>query len=244
MQAEIEREKIIDDIIQRNKDLEQFAYIVSHNLRLPVANIIGLTEVLKNEELTDLLRREFVSSIYDSAQKLDDVVKDLNHVLTVRWEVDKNKDFVHFQSLVDDISDSIRNIIESSGAEVITDFAEAEGLFTLKGYLYSVFYNLISNSIKYRKADVRLRILIQSHKKDGKVVLEFTDNGSGIDLNKHQSNLFGLYKRFHQNIEGKGMGLYMVKSQVESLGGKISVTSNLDVGTTFRIEFDSSENNL
>lgn len=89
-----------------------------------------------------------------------------------------------------------------------------------------------------------MRILIQSFKKDGKIVLEFTDNGSGIDLEKHQSSLFGLYKRFHQNIEGKGMGLYMVKSQVESLGGKISVTSNLNVGTTFRIEFTSSENNL
>jgi PAS domain S-box-containing protein len=244
MQDEIERERIIDDIIQRNKDLEQFAYIVSHNLRLPVANIIGLTEVLKNEALTDVLQKEFIDSVYDSAHKLDEVVKDLNHVLTVRREVDKNKDFVHFQTLVDDISDSIRNIIESTDSEISTDFSEVEGLFTLKGYLYSVFYNLISNSIKYRKAEVKLRILIQSFKKDGKIVLEFTDNGSGIDLEKHQSSLFGLYKRFHQNIEGKGMGLYMVKSQVESLGGKISVTSNLNVGTTFRLEFTSSENNL
>lgn len=241
MQAEKEKERIIDDIMQRNKDLEQFAYIISHNLRLPVANIIGLTEVLKNEELSDLLKKEFVASIYDSAQKLDEVVTDLNHVLTVRREVDKNKYFVHFQSLVDDISDSIRNIIESSGAEVTTDFSDIEGLFTLKGYLYSVFYNLISNSIKYRNPSVKLKISIVSYRDNGKIILEFTDNGSGIDLEKHRSSLFGLYKRFHQNIEGKGMGLYMVKSQVESLGGKISVKSNPDVGTTFRIEFNNLE---
>lgn len=244
MLAERERERIIDDIIQRNKDLEQFAYIVSHNLRLPVANIIGLTEVLKSEELTDLLRKEFISSIYDSAQKLDDVVKDLNHVLTVRREVDQKKDFVHFQSLVDDISDSIRNIIESSGAEIRTDFSESDGILTIKGYLYSVFYNLIINSIKYRKQDVRLKLLIKSTKLKGKLILEFADNGMGIDLSKHQGNLFGLYKRFHENVEGKGMGLYMVKSQVETLGGKISVTSKVDIGTTFRIEFDSSITNL
>ncbi len=244
MQAEAEREKIVDDIIQRNKDLEQFAYIVSHNLRLPVANILGLTEVLKNEELTDLLKKEFVSSIYYSAQKLDDVVKDLNHVLTVRREIDQRKEYVHFETLVDDIKGSISTIIDHSGAIVRTDFSEIDGMLTLKGYLYSVFYNLISNSIKYRNADIDLEVKICSYRSKGKIVLEFTDNGTGIDLEKNQENIFGLYKRFHQNVEGKGMGLYMVKSQIETLGGKISVTSKVNIGTTFRIEFDIPTNNL
>ncbi len=110
---------------------------------------------------------------------------------------------------------------------------------TLKSYIQSIFYNLISNSIKFRQQGMQPFIEISSSKSHGKVKLLFKDNGIGIDLEKKGGHIFGLYKRFHpEYADGKGMGLFMVKTQVESLGGKISVASTVKVGTEFSIEFD------
>ncbi|MEJ7692640.1 ATP-binding protein [Daejeonella sp.] len=125
--------------------------------------------------------------------------------------------------------------------QITTDFAEIDKFNTIKSYMHSIFYNLISNSIKYRRPDVDPRIEISSHLSESKLTINFNDNGSGIDMVKHGDKLFGLYKRFHANIEGKGMGLYMVKTQVETLGGKVSVRSEVGRGAEFIIEFDYSE---
>ena len=104
--------------------------------------------------------------------------------------------------------------------------------------MYSIFYNLISNSIKYRQQQVPCLIEIKSRRVKDTIELVFTDNGMGIDLQKRGDQVFGLYKRFHTNIEGKGMGLFMVKTQVETLGGKISIQSEVNKGTEFKIEFE------
>jgi signal transduction histidine kinase len=109
---------------------------------------------------------------------------------------------------------------------------------TLKSYLYSIFYNLISNSIKFRQKQVPCIIEIKSNLLKNNVELIFTDNGMGIDLKKKGDHIFGLYKRFHPHTEGKGMGLFMVKTQVETLSGKISIESEVNKGTQFRIEFE------
>lgn len=76
-----------------------------------------------------------------------------------------------------------------------------------------------------------------SEKKEGEILLHFKDNGIGIDLNKHKNELFGLYKKFNFNMEGKGMGLFMVKTQVTALNGTIEVKSELENGTEFIVTF-------
>jgi signal transduction histidine kinase len=106
--------------------------------------------------------------------------------------------------------------------------------------VYSIFLNLISNSIKYSRPDVRSIIRISSRKDGNRIVLVFSDNGMGIDLEAAGKKIFGLYQRFHKHTEGKGVGLYMVKTQVEALGGRISVTSDLNVGTMFTLVFEET----
>ena len=102
-----------------------------------------------------------------------------------------------------------------------------------------IFYKLISNSIKYKQSGLAPVIEIKSRKLADKIELSFKDNSIGMDLETKSEQIFGLYKRFHpQHAEGKGMGLFMVKTQVETLGGKISVQSKVNVGTEFKIEFD------
>lgn len=236
--AEKDKQTFLDDLIQRNKDLEQFAYIVSHNLRAPVANILGLSEIMQRKKLSGEDKFETMRGLSSSVKKLDDVIKDLNHILQVRFKVSEQKELILFSQLASDIHQSIKGHIEKEEAEFKWDFSEVDEFLTIKSYLHSIFYNLISNSLKYRQPDIPPIIEIRSRQVKDKIEVLFKDNGMGIDLKKKSAQVFGLYKRFHtHSAEGKGVGLYMVKTQVEILGGRISIESEINKGTTFKIEF-------
>ena len=234
---ELERAELLSDMVQRNKVLEQFSYIISHNLRAPIAHILGLCGLLESNKSEPEERLKIEKYLFTATQQLDTIIRDLNVIIQVTHNVDEKKEGVVFSTMVDRIKSSIQNIMEKEKVQIITRFSAAARIFTLNSYLYSIFYNLISNAIKYARPKKSPLIMITSEKRKGKVILQFKDNGRGIDLEKHGDKIFGLYKRFHLEVEGKGMGLYMVKSQVEALGGKITVKSVVDKGTTFRIEF-------
>jgi signal transduction histidine kinase len=237
--AEEEREKLINDTVRRNRDLQQFTFIISHNLRAPAANIIAVAELLQNETLTPTEKQEFLKGLSTSVAALDTVIKDINAILQVKQEVGERKELIHFSTLVHDITGSIRNLLDKHKVLIKTDFSEIDEMFSLKVYLHSIFYNLITNSIKYSKPNEQPLIEIKSRKDNGKIILTFKDNGLGIDIKTKGDKVFGLYSRFHFHVEGKGMGLFMVKTQIEAIGGKITVTSELNKGTEFTIVFDT-----
>ncbi|HTA27032.1 MAG TPA: PAS domain-containing protein [Bacteroidia bacterium] len=236
--AEIEREKTTTDLIQRNKDLEQFSYIISHNLRLPVANILGLVNNFSVHELPRIEQKEILSAIYVSVRRLDDVVMDLNKILNTRHGESESKQQVKFSDILNDTKVGLGYLIKKENVLIESDFKRTDSLFTVKSYLSSIFHNLILNSIKFHQPALTPHITIVSEKKGNKIILTFRDNGLGIDLTKNSDGLFGLYKRFHSHENGKGMGLFMVKAQVESLGGKITVRSEVNRGTCFTIELE------
>ena len=234
-----QKEKMTADLIQRNKDLEQFTYIISHNLRAPVANIIGLSSRLQQVDLAEDIKKQIAGGLTTSVKKLDEVIRDLNDILKVRQKVDDSKQVINLNQFASDIHLSIEKMIENENAVIIWDFSAADEIVTVKSYLHSIFYNLISNSLKYRQPGIPPAIKITSQKINNKIILLFKDNGLGIDLRNLSDQVFGLYKRFHpERAEGKGMGLYMVKTQVESMGGKISISSEVNKGTEFKIEFE------
>ncbi|MEO8146394.1 MAG: PAS domain S-box protein [Bacteroidia bacterium] len=224
-----------NELLISNKEMEQFSYIVSHNLRAPVANIISFAEELKDENYTPEEQKSFVNLLSTSVLKLDDVIKDLNHILKVKRDVTEPRESVYFSDLVEDIKISIASLLVKEKVIISTDFSEVDELVCLKGYLYSVFYNLITNSIKYHQPGISAIINIQSKKSGDKIILSFKDNGSGIDLKVKGDQVFGLYKRFHQHIEGKGMSLFMTKTQIGIIGGTIEIKSEVNKGTEFII---------
>ncbi len=236
--AAMEREEIIGEMSRRNTELEQFGYIISHNLRAPLANIIGAASAMNDPELPPEDRIIFNRAVHQSAISLDDTIKDLNHILELKAG-NHTREVVRFSDLADDIKMNIQNILVTGGFSITYDFSAIDELFTVKAYLYSIFYNLISNSLKYRRKDVLSRVEIKSQQVNKKIVLFFADNGIGFNLEKNKGHVFGLYKRFHLDFPGKGMGLFMVKSQVEILGGSITVESSENMGANFRIEFPS-----
>jgi PAS domain S-box-containing protein len=234
--AEEERLNIIEELSQRNTDLEQFAYIVSHNLRAPVANIVGFARALQRPELDDVTRKKFKEGLLSSSQKLDIIIKDLAVILQIRRAVSEPRQPVSLVELVEDVRSSISNMIEKEHAQIEYDFPVQE-IMAYKTYMHSIFYNLISNSIKYRQPHIPPIIKISSRKTNNKIELVFSDNGMGIDLATKREQVFGLYKRFHPHIEGKGVGLFMTKTQVETMGGKIMINSEINNGTEFKMEF-------
>lgn len=235
--AALERERITTDLIQHNKDLEQFTYIISHNLRAPVANIIGLTEILSEPVLDAEMKHEIAQRISLSIKSVDAVISDLNHILQARKPGREVKESVVFEDICTDIKQSISDVIRREKVQIICSFEEVGDIYTIRSYMYSIFYNLVTNSIKYCIPGTAPFITIKSFKLQNKIELRFKDNGKGIDLQKNGHNLFGLYKRFDTTVEGKGMGLFMVKTQVEALGGTIRIDSKLGEGTEFIMQF-------
>ena len=235
--AALERERITADLVQHIKDLEQFTYIISHNLRAPVANIIGLSDMLGEPDLDPDMKQAVVGRVSLSIKNIDTIIQDLNHILQARELMKEKRETVYFNELVETIKSSIHNTVVDENVQFECSFDEVGSMFTIRSYLYSIFYNLASNSIKYRQVGVSPVISIKSCKLNDKIELRFKDNGKGIDLDKNAAELFGLYKRFDTTMEGKGMGLFMVKTQVESLGGTIQIKSKLGEGTEFIIQF-------
>ena len=226
------------ELVAANEGLEQFSYIVSHNLRAPVANIIGISEIIDDEDCPGEVREKLNFELLNNVKKLDTVVRDLNDILKTKADYNNNRELVDFEDLVSDIMTTTNLLIDHEKVSVDCNFEEFPSMVTLKSYLYSIFYNLIINSIKYQSPDRDLKIEITSGIDDERQYIKFRDNGLGMDLTRKKDQIFGLYKRYHYHIEGKGMGLFMVKTQVELLGGKIEVDSEVDEFSEFVITFE------
>ncbi|MCU0446950.1 MAG: tetratricopeptide repeat-containing sensor histidine kinase [Microscillaceae bacterium] len=229
----------MDNVLEQNQDLEQFSYIVSHNMRAPVASILGLISILDKSKINDPEIIQIIDYLNESTEKLDTVFKDMDKILTIRTRLDKTREVLDLQALTQKIiENNLREDIKRTQAIIQTDFGALPELYSVKAYLQNILNNLLSNAIKFQAPHRPPRIFIQSfqdHKYQGFMV---KDNGLGIDLQKVEPyKIFGLYQRMHTHVEGKGLGLYLVKTQVESLKGKIDVESELGKGSIFKVYF-------
>ncbi|MDX1903930.1 MAG: 7TM diverse intracellular signaling domain-containing protein [Thermonemataceae bacterium] len=221
-------------LVSQNIQLEQFAFITAHNLRSPVAQLIGLTGLFNKENFADPLNVEIFRYMVSSAQTMQRTLQDLNEILEVRKGRNQSLEKIPFEAISKEV---ISDYFANADARISFDFKDADSVIFIKAYLKSIFYNFISNAIKYKHQHRKAEILVFSTDFPNEIRLSFKDNGLGIDLKKYKHKLFGLYQRFHLEKEGKGMGLYLCKTQVEALGGRIEVQSELDKGTQFDIYF-------
>jgi signal transduction histidine kinase len=227
------QQKMIADLTQRNIALEQFGHIISHNVRGPLTTILGLIAMLdRSPDQKD--KDVIMSGLSLASGKLVDVIKDLNQILQVKRQLSEAKTEVHLDQTISDVQTSISYLIAESQTSFETDL-QINDIVSVKSYISSILYNLISNSIKYAHPERHPHIRITSEKKDGNVVLHYHDNGAGIDLDAYGDKIFQLYQRMDLTKEGKGLGLFMTKAQVEALGGEISISSKPGAGTAFTI---------
>jgi len=234
--AEDERTNLVAQLIEQNNNLRQFSFIASHNLRGPVASMLGLLNLVKPDQLsTDL--SEIFGMLQRSAMNLDVVIKDLARILEIRRDELQPKEWVDLRQMVQTITAALQVQIEECGAEVTLNDEAVSIFHTIKSYFHSILYNLIANAIKYRSINRRLRIEITSFRTETSTGFVVRDNGSGLDMKQYGSKVFGLYQRFNLETEGKGLGLYIVRSQVNILNGTITLESKPDEGATFTISF-------
>ena len=166
-------QNINENLKQQNKNLRLFEYIITHNLRGRIANIIGTINLLKEENINKDEYHKLLDGLYSTSKKFDNIINDLNNILEVRKEISEAKETVIFSKLVEDIKESISNLIKKNKVKIKIDFTEADKISTIKSYMRSIFYNLISNSIKYRQHDVPPIIEIKSRKRKDKIELIF-----------------------------------------------------------------------
>ena len=239
-EKEIELENTTKELRKTNAELQKFAYITSHNLRAPVVNLMSLTEMQSEEELSPELHNEINHKIHYCVKQLDSTLADLIEIVASKTGNHVHRENLDLKIELDVIARSIEKQLNDSGARIVTDFTAMQSVYFPKRFLHSLFLNLLTNSIKYKSDNRDLVISLETRVDKEYTVLFFRDNGVGMDMKKFGNKIFGLYQRFHSNIEGKGLGLYIVKSQIESMDGSIKVNSIPEEGTIFEISFKNA----
>ncbi len=219
----------------QNLRLQQFAHIVSHNLRSYTGNLDLMIRVLGGT--TDEEERDtYWEQIKRVSASLNETIANLSEVVRVESEGRKSQ-LIRVKDAIDKVFLTLRLKLEEANALVHVEMGGWEEIDFEPAYFDSILLNLLSNSIKYRDPERQLHIHVTTSVKAGKKQLTVKDNGRGIDLDRYGASLFGLYRTFHGNKDARGIGLFITKSQVESMGGKIWVESAPNLGASFHIEF-------
>ncbi|HEU5147025.1 MAG TPA: PAS domain-containing protein [Chryseosolibacter sp.] len=220
----------------QNRKLDEFAHIISHNLRAPVNNIQALINLLDDKsEISDY--KLIYEKLKNVAKNLSETMNELMDTLKAKTQQNVDLSDVRFKEVLDKVVQSLEGELIVAEASVTFDFNEAPHVNYSKPYLESIFQNLLTNAIKYRSPSRKPAIHFKSQRVDGHLELRVSDNGQGIDMAKFGDKLFGLHKTFHAHHEARGVGLFLVKTQIEALGGSIRVESEVDKGSTFIITF-------
>ena len=223
------------ELERSNRELEQFAYVASHDLKAPITNLVALLDAIKsqdgiNENCSDLFDR-----LRSSISRMSNTIRTLNEVITLKKNLDLKPERIDLKTTLDEVLSSINDQVENSKAEIITDFSICDTLMFPEIHFRSILQNLITNAIKYKKPKEHPIIEIRTDVEDRQTCLYVKDNGRGIDMNEFGNKLFGLFQRFHLDTEGKGIGLHITKSIIENYGGRIEVDSQVGRGTTFKL---------
>jgi len=221
------------------KQLEDFNGIVAHNLRGPAGGIESMLEMVM-EENDEAEKAKMIDLVYNSSKSMNATLKDLMEILEIRLNHGIEYSDCNLKEIMETTVDMLQGEILRSKAKIITDFSVAAVRFP-KVYLESVFYNMVSNSLKYKKSDESVIINVSSALENDKVILTFKDNGLGIDLAQYGEHMFKLNKVFHSGYDSKGVGLFITKNQLEAHGGSITVNSKPGEGTEFKIYLEPGQ---
>ncbi|MFB9842661.1 PAS domain-containing sensor histidine kinase [Mucilaginibacter ginsenosidivorans] len=232
---ELEVQDAVNLLSDQNKRLQNFAYIVSHNLRSHTGNLQFMVDLFDQTETEDD-RKEIFSHIKSISGSLNTTIEHLSEIVKIQAEIGKERKMLNLEDSLKSVLSVLQSNIRSSGAKVEYDFSEVDEVFYIPAYLESIFQNMITNSIKYRHPDRKPLIKVRSAKIRHHIYLYFEDNGLGIDLDKYGDSVFGMYKTFHHNPDAKGIGLFMTRNQVEALGGTIDIDSTVNEGTKFTVK--------
>jgi signal transduction histidine kinase len=223
-------------LTRTNVDLDNFIYTASHDLKAPISNIEGLLYLLQEELPAGVAQDAAVGPILArmlaAVDRFTRTIDHLTEVSKLQKEHAPAATVVNLAAVVEDVRQDLLPQLQAAGAHLHVNVSALPPVQFAEKNLRSIVYNLLSNAVKYRHPDRTPHVDVRAHVRPGHTVLEVHDNGLGLDP-AHLPRLFTMFQRFHDHVEGTGIGLYMVKRMVENAGGRIEVHSQLGAGTSF-----------
>lgn len=235
-EKETELAKTIDIIGEQNNRLINFAHIVSHNLRSHAGNLKMLLDLFKSASENE--RAEMMQHLEAISDGLYVTIGHLKELVEIQFEIKNIKEELNLRHYLKNILNILHNEITKHGIRIDINIPIDATVQYNPAYLESILLNFTTNAIKYSSPERKPMISYDYEIINNKKTLSITDNGLGIDLKKHKSSLFGMYKTFHKNQNSRGIGLFITKNQIEAMGGTIEVSSEVNKGTTFKICFN------
>ena len=222
----------------QNTQLLDFCNIVSHNLRGPLTNMAMLVEFINDSNDYEEIKL-LTSKLTPVIDSLNTTFNELVESIQVRQDMEIASEQIVLQEYLQRTLDGLKMEINKTEAQIIVNFDDAPVVHYPPKYLNSIFHNLVSNALKYRSPDRKPRIELSTRRNKDSILLMVRDNGLGIDLTKHIDSVFKIGKVFHKHPNAKGLGLYMTKTQIEAMNGKIWVESIPDEGAVFYVVFNN-----
>lgn len=227
-------ESSLNLLTDQNRRLQNFAYIVSHNLRSHAGNLQFMVKLHDETELPDD-KAEILSHIKSISDSLSATIEHLNEIVQIQTEITNERTVVDFETVFKNIISALKSNIDTLEATITYDFSRCPQIHYIPAYMESILQNLLTNALKYSSPERKPVIKCHTIKERNHIYLFFEDNGIGIDMERYGDKMFGMYKTFHQNPDAKGIGLFITRNQIEALGGTIKVDSTVNIGTKFTI---------
>jgi len=239
----IKNEELTDlnnQLIRVNSDLDNFIYTASHDLKAPISNIEGLVNALREFLSTQALENSVVDDLLDmimgSIQRFHTTIKDLSDITKLQRLNEEAEHLIDVEEVIEDIKKDLFFLVKEANAQIQLTFGKVRHINFSPKNLRSVFYNLISNSLKYKSPERDPVIVISCSEIEEYIVVTVEDNGLGMDLT-YETSIFGMFRRLHNHVEGTGIGLYIVKKIMDNADGKIEVESEVGKGSVFKLYF-------
>lgn len=242
LEAEVEKvENHAHELKLRNKELAEFAFVAAHDLKAPVTNLMSLVDMVDFDKIADDQNSEIFLRLKNSIELIHKTVYTLNDVINFKTTLKDRAQHLSFDKTLSEIKESIASKLEESEANINVDFTQYPEINYPPIHLKSIMQNLVTNAVKYKNPDKPLIIEIKSTNHNGSACLQIKDNGLGFDAEKYGAKVFGLFTRLHTHVDGKGVGLHIVKSILDSHGGRIEVKSKPFEGAEFSVYLNNAK---
>jgi len=239
-------ENLNEELRLKNDSLDSLVYRVSHDLKAPIINIQSLLVIIRRRlnATTDPLIKQSLNMADKATMKLQTIIADFLEVARIEKRLQSEKEWLSIFDIISGILEDNQHQINEKATMFDIELSEANELYFSRNNLSSILANLITNAIKFASPNRDSMVKIYTKKQKASIVIVIADNGIGMDLEKHKENLFQMFKRFHDHVEGTGIGMYIVKKLMDENGGTVHLESEVNVGTKLTLTFQQPANNL
>jgi PAS domain S-box-containing protein len=225
----------LDVVMDQNKRLLNFSHIVSHNLRSHISNILAINHLLEHTNSVEE-KEEYFLLIKNITQELNFTLANLNDLTNREAGFNSVKDEVIVHDYVENTISNLHNLISKKQAKIFNKIPTSVSIYFNKSYLENVLTHLLTNALQFSHPEREPIIHLTHFQDENEHVFKITDNGLGIELKENKEKVFQMKRVFHKHLSNQGLGLFISKTQIETMGGKIDLESQVNEGTTMIIK--------